>query len=172
MQTKKFSIFITLSLIFALICGTTIIGIAAINDNTEEKEEVGENFVRIDRRAEASEGPLESYSSTSVDVYDDDPDDGVLGERRDASTNLRSSGGVNFSGGYYYNADAGNGSVGGDGSFRGDIYLSASPDPAFSTLPEGEDPDLHAAIDSISAWSDIYGTLDEEDSEAYSHIPF
>ncbi|MDE0484388.1 MAG: hypothetical protein OXI67_17545 [Candidatus Poribacteria bacterium] len=171
MQTKKFSIFITLSLIFALICGTTIIGIAAINDNTEEKE--GDNS--IFRWADAFEGGLESYSSTSVYVSEDEEEEGVFWILSSASTTFHSLwADQNISGGYYYGVDAGDGSVGGDGSFRGGIHIHVSPEPVLRSLnlPEGEEPDLHAAIDSISAWSDIYGTLDGEDFEAYSHIPF
>lgn len=166
MQTKKFCIFITLSLVFALICGTTIISIASINDEKDQIHKIDGNVEWILRWAKATEGPLYSYSEAYTSITNEEQ------EYRFGYTYFRSSGDVNFSGGYYYQVYIDD-SIGNNGSFRGSIANSYSHSTS-RTLPEGEEPDVFAAVDSISAWNNIYGSLDgeEENFEAYSHVPF
>ncbi len=168
MKTKKFRIFITLSFVFALICGTTIIGIASINDWTYEESFISDDYSYITREAYASEGPLSSSSYTSAYVIKNDDDS--YSESLSASTYMSSSGDANFSGGYYYSVSL-DGSSSGNGSFRGSVSLGTDRSTYRDNLPEA--PDIHAAIDSASAWNNIYGTdADGQSSEAYTHIPF
>ena len=170
MKTKRNRTIINIALTFFLICGITVISMAAINNLYTNVIPLAENQQGIKEESGAGEGLLISTSEreatvTTNEVLDDDGNViEVHAEVLSAGTALGNLDvDPDVTGTYYLFARNSVSSSSGYGQFRG-LFATSTSHYTIS-LTDGEVPDAS----SISAYSCIINNSDEE---AYSTVPF